>query len=71
MTISKFAELTPKNQLDYLNKTAILIHRIVKGNLIVSLYWSKDFIFEVFNEKSDTKSYEIKCYDRYKYVQSA
>ncbi len=71
MTASKFAELTPKNQMNYLNKTAILIHRIIKGNLIVSLYWSKDFIFEVFSPRSSTKFYEIKCYDRFKYVQSA
>ena len=71
MTASKFAELTPRRQMNYLRKTAILIHRIVKGNLIVSLYWSKDFIFEVFSPKNDLKFYEIKCYDRYKYVQSA
>ena len=70
MTINRFSELTPKGQMDYLKKTATLIHRIIKGNLIVSLYWSKDFIFEVLNPKNNINHYEIKCFDRFKYVQS-
>ena len=56
--------------MDYLNKTAILIHRILKGNVIVSLYWSKDFIYEVINPKNNVKKFEIKCYDRFMYVQA-
>lgn len=70
MTTSAFMELKPREQLNYLKKTAILIHRIVKGNLIVSLYWSKDFIFEVFSPRNNLKNYEIKCYDRFKYIKS-
>ena len=70
MTTLGFSELTPKNQMDYLNKTSTLIHRIMKGNVIVSLYWSKDFIFEVFSPRNNIKSFEIKCYDRFKYVYS-
>lgn len=70
MTTSLFTKLTPKRQMDYLNKTAILIHRILKGNVIVSLYWSKDFIYEVINPKNNVKKHEIKCYDRFKYVHS-
>ncbi len=70
MTTSGFTELAPKSQMDYLQKTATLIHRIMKGDLIVSLYWSQDFIFEVLNPKHSTKNYEIKCYERFKYVHS-
>ena len=70
MTTNGFTKLTPNNQMDYLMKTSTLIHRIIKGNLIVSLYWSKEFIFEVLSPKNNTASYEIKCYDRYKYVYS-
>ena len=70
MTPNGFTELAPDTQMDYLKKTSTLIHRIIKGNVIVSLYWSKDFIFEVLNPKSNVTSYEIKCYDRFKYVYS-
>jgi len=70
MTTAGFTQMTPRDQMNYLKKTAILIHRIVKGNLIVSLYWSKEFIFEVFCPKNNLNTYEIKCYDRYKYVQT-
>lgn len=70
MTPNGFTELAPDTQMDYLKKTSTLIHRIIKGNVIVSLYWSKDFIFEVLNPKSNATSYEIKCYDRFKYVYS-
>jgi len=70
MTTTGFTELTTKNQLDYLNKSSTLIHWIIKGNVIVSLYWSRDFIFEVFNPKNNKKSCEIRCFDRYKYVYS-
>jgi len=56
--------------MEYLKKTAILIHKIVKGNLIVSLYWSKDYIFEVLIPKNKMQKVEIKCYDRFKYVDS-
>jgi len=70
MTTSGFTELAPKRQMDYLKKTATLIHRIIKGDVIVSLYWSQDFIFEVLKPQSSKKNYEIKCYDRFKYVHS-
>lgn len=70
MTTTGFTKLGAQNQMDYLKKTSTLIHRIIKGNVIVSLYWSKDFIFEVFTPKSNSTNYEIKCYDRFKYVYS-
>lgn len=70
MTTNGFTELPPNNQMDYLKQTSTLIHRIIKGNVIVSLYWSKEFIFEVFSPKCNVESYEIKCYDRFKYVYS-
>ena len=70
MTINGFIKMSPQSQMDYLKKTSTLIHRIIKGNIIVSLYWSKDFIFEVLSPKSNVKRYEIKCYDRLKYVNS-
>jgi len=70
MTTTGFTELGPRNQMEYLNKTSTLIHRIIKGDVIVSLYWSKDFIFEVFNPKNNVNTFEIRCYDRYKYVYS-
>ena len=68
MTANGFSELTPKSQMDYLKESATLIHRIIKGNVIVSLYWSKEFIFEVFNTKNNIENYEIKCFERFNYV---
>ncbi len=70
MTTANFSQLTTKEQMEYLKKSAILIHKIIKGNLIVSLYWSKDFVFEVLSPKNKLQNMEIKCYDRYKYVES-
>jgi len=68
MTTNSFSQMTPKTQIEYLKKTAILIHRIFKGDLTVSLYWSKDLIYEVISPKSKTKNVEIKCYDRFHYL---
>jgi hypothetical protein len=70
MTQASFSKLTSKKQIEYLKKSAILIHKIMKGNLIVSLYWSKEFIFEVLTPKNKFNSIEIKCYDRFKYIES-
>jgi len=70
MTPAHFYKLNNRKQMEYLKETAILIHKIVKGNIIVSLYWSKDFIFEVLIPKNKMQNVEIKCYDRYKYVDS-
>ena len=70
MTQASFSKLTSKKQIEYLKKSAIMIHKIVKGNLTVSLYWSKEFIFEVLAPTNKYNSIEIKCYDRYKYVES-
>ena len=70
MTTSVFSDLSPKNQMDHLKRTSTLIHKIIKGNMIVSLYWSKDFIYEVLRPKNDLREYEIKCFDRFKYVRS-
>jgi hypothetical protein len=68
MTTNSFSQMTPKTQIEYLKKTAILIHRIFKGDLTVSLYWSKDLIYEVISPKSQTKNVEIKCYNRFDYL---
>jgi len=70
MTPAGFTKLAPKSQMDYLQKTAILIHKIVKGDIIVSLFWSQDFIFEVLNPKNSAKNIEIKCFERFKYIHS-
>jgi hypothetical protein len=70
MTEADFSTLSSKKQLEYLKKSATLIHKIMKGNLIVSLYWSKEFIFEVLIPTNKYNRIEIKCYDRYKYVKS-
>lgn len=70
MTPATFSRLTYKKQLEYLKKTAILIHKIIKGDLVVSLYWSKECIFEVFAPANNLKNCEIKCYDRFKYIHS-
>jgi hypothetical protein len=70
MTTSRFTKLPNKKQLDYLKRTAILIHKVVKGNLIISLYWSKDFVFEVLAPKNKNEHVEIKCYNRFEYLQS-
>jgi len=69
MTITSFSKMSAKDQMDYLKRKSTFIHRVIKGNVIVSLYWSKDFIFEVFCTKNNTQMVEIKCYDRFKYVQ--
>ena len=70
MTTANFSQLSNKKQMEYLKKTAILIHKIIKGDVIVSLYWSKDFVFEVLSPISKVNNIEIKCYDRFKYVES-
>lgn len=70
MTITRFSELAPQEQMDHLKNTSTLIHRIIKGNIIVSLYWSNEFVFEVLNPKNDLKEFEIKCFDRFKYHHS-
>ncbi len=70
MTTLGFSKLPQESQMDHMKRTSTLIHRIVKGNMIVSLYWSKEFIYEVLNPKNNMSKYEIKCFDRYKYVQS-
>jgi hypothetical protein len=70
MTITRFSELTPKEQMNHLKNTSTLIHRIIKGNIIVSLYWSTEFVFEVFNPKNNLKEFEIKCFDRFEYQHS-
>ena len=56
--------------MEYLKKSAVLIHKIIKGNLVVSLFWSKDFIFEVLSPENKSQKLEIKCYDRFKYIES-
>ena len=69
MTTLGFRALTPKRQMDHLKKSSTLIHKIITGNLTISLYWSKDFIYEVLNPKNKLNECEIKCFDRFKYVQ--
>lgn len=68
MTTLSFRRMSPKDQMNYLKKTATLLHRIVKGNMIVSLYWSQHFVFEVLSLQDKDDTYEIKCYDRFKYI---
>ena len=68
MTTLSFRNMPPKDQMQYLKKTATLLHRIVKGNMIISLYWSKQFVFEVLSLKLNDDTYEIKCYDRFEYI---
>ncbi len=70
MTIKSFCEMPPKSQMAHLKQTAILVHKIIKGDLIISLYWSNDFIYEVLSPKSNRKDVEIKCFDRFKYILS-
>lgn len=70
MTTASFSKLTNRKQMEYLKKSAILIHKIIKGNITVSLYWSKEFIFEVLTPTNKVQGIEIKCYDRFKYVES-
>ena len=45
MTTTEFIELTPKGQKNYLKNTSTLIHKIIKGCMSVSLYWSKKIAF--------------------------
>ncbi len=70
MTTVSFSQMTPKTQVEYLKKKAVLIHRLFKGDLIVSLYWSKDLIYEVISPQSRTNNIEIICYNRFEYVHS-
>jgi len=70
MTTTSFSQLPSKKQMEYLKKSAVLIHKIIKGNLVVSLFWSKDFIFEVLTPDNKSQKLEIKCYDRFKYIES-
>lgn len=70
MTTLSFRNMPAKDQMNYLKKRATLLHRIVKGNMIVSLYWSKEFVFEVLSLKNNINTYEIKCFDRFDYIHS-
>lgn len=70
MTTKSFCDMPPKTQMDHLKQSATLVHKIIKGNLVISLYWSKDFIYEVLSSKNNQTNFEIKCYDRFKYALS-
>lgn len=70
MTIKSFCDMPPKSQMDHLKQTTTLIHKIIKGNFVISLYWSKDIIYEVLSSKNNQTKFEIKCYDRFNYVLS-
>ncbi len=68
MTKSVFDQLDMTNQLNFLRNNSILVHKIIKGNIIVSLYWNRELIFEVFMKKDSFKVHEIKSFDRFQYA---
>lgn len=68
MTIDGFEGMSMDGKIKHLQGNAILIHSLIRGNLIISLFWSKDLIFEVFKTKNNGKIYDIKTYNRFEYA---
>ncbi len=68
MTIDGFEGLDMNGKVKYLRKNAVLIHSLIRGNMIISLFWTKDLIFEVFKTKNNREIYDIKSYNRFEYA---
>jgi hypothetical protein len=56
------------HKLDYLRKYGRHLQSIVRGNFIISLYWSDGLVFEVFILRNNNEVFEIKCFDQNEYA---
>lgn len=68
MDINRFNELEPESKVNFLKQYAVLVQSIIRGEFIISLFWTSDLIFEVFYLRNDTSIFEIKSYDRRQYA---
>ncbi len=68
MNISNFNKLSPNRKVSYIKKHAVLVQRIIRSEFVISLYWSRELIFEVFYFRKDFSIFEVKSYDRRKYA---
>jgi len=68
MNINKFERLQPDRKVSYLKKDAVLIQSVIRGEFLISLFWTRDLIFEVFYLRNDSSIFEIKSYNRKQYV---
>ncbi len=68
MDISNFDKLSSSKKVSYIKKHAVLVQRIIRSEFIISLYWTRDLIFEVFYSRNDFSIFKIKTYDRRQYA---
>lgn len=68
MTTFRFNQLDRQTQLAYLKREGKLVDSVIRGNFLISLYWTKELIFEVFIRRNTSEVTEIKIYDRNKYA---
>jgi hypothetical protein len=68
MTVKEFEGLSFNEKVNFLKKNATLVHSLIRGEMLISLYWSNELIFEVFHVKDTASIYEIKGFDRFKYA---
>jgi hypothetical protein len=70
MTAFSFNQLDRNTQIAYLRRKGKLIDTVIRGNFLISLYWTKELIFEVFLFRDNLDVFEIKIYDRKQYPAS-
>jgi hypothetical protein len=68
MTTFGFQHLSIDQQLEFLRRKGLHLQSLIRGNFIISLYWSENLIFEVFILRNNGKVFEIKCYERHEYL---
>lgn len=68
MTTFGFRHLGPDLQLAFLRRKGLHLQSLIRGNFIISLFWSENLIFEVFILRNNGKVFEIKCFDRHEYI---
>ena len=68
MTTFGFRHLSLDQQLEFLRRKGLHLQSLMRGNFIISLYWSEDLVFEVFILRNNGNVFEIKCYDRHEYL---
>lgn len=68
MTAFRFNQLNQQTQLAHLKRQGKLVDTLIRGNFLISLYWTKELIFEVFILKDTLSIFEIKSYDRNQYA---
>ncbi len=68
MNISSFNKLSPNRKVNFIKRHAVLVQRIIRSEFVISLYWTRDLIFEVLYLRNDFSIFEIRTYDRRQYA---